>query len=79
MELNPGDTLVLMSDGLPERFNQAGEIMDYPGARKLVEEVAHASPQAIIDYLVAAGEKWANGRAQEDDVTFVVVKVKNEL
>jgi len=35
-----------------------------------------ASPQAIIDYLVVAGEKWANGRPQEDDVTFVVMKLK---
>ncbi len=32
--------------------------------------------QAIIDYMVAAGEKWANGRPQDDDVTFVVVKMK---
>ncbi len=75
VEFRPGDTLVLMSDGLPEMFNEADEILDYPTMKTLVEEVAHESPQAIIDYLVAAGEKWANGRAQEDDVTFVVVKV----
>ncbi|MCI0692283.1 SpoIIE family protein phosphatase [candidate division KSB1 bacterium] len=74
-ELAFGDALVLMSDGLPEMFNARGEILDYPGAKKLVEEVAHESPQAIIDYMVAAGEKWANGRPQEDDVTFVVMKV----
>jgi len=76
IEFRSGDTLVLMSDGLPEMFNEADEILDYPTMKKLVEEVAHASPQAIIDYLVATGEKWANGRPQEDDVTFVVVKMK---
>ncbi len=65
-----------MSDGLPEMFNEADEILDYPTMKKLVEEVALASPQIIIDYLVAAGEKWANGRPQEDDVTFVVMKIK---
>ncbi|MCI0692284.1 serine/threonine-protein phosphatase [candidate division KSB1 bacterium] len=70
-----GDTLLLMSDGLPEMFNEASQILDYPTMKKLVEEVTHELPQAIIDYLVAAGEKWTNGRAQEDDVTMVVVKV----
>jgi len=41
-----------------------------------IEELVPQPPEAIIDYLVAAGEKWANGRPQDDDVTFVVVKVK---
>jgi serine phosphatase RsbU (regulator of sigma subunit) len=68
IEFRPGDALVLMSDGLPEMFNEAGEILDYPTMKKLVEEAAHASPQAIIDYLVAAGEKWANGRPQATPV-----------
>ena len=76
IELRPGDALVLMSDGLPERFNDAGETLDYPGAKKLVEEVANQSPQTIIDHLVEGGEKWSNGRAQDDDVTFVVIKNK---
>jgi serine phosphatase RsbU (regulator of sigma subunit) len=79
IEFRPGDTLVLMSDGLPEMFNEAGEILDYPTMKTLVEEAAHASPQAIIDYLVAAGEKWANGRTQEDDVTFVVIKTTSDF
>jgi hypothetical protein len=26
--------------------------------------------------LAQAGERWANGRPQEDDVTFVVMKIK---
>lgn len=75
-EILSGDTLVLMSDGLPERFNDKDEILDYPVARKIVEEVASEAPQAIISHLVNAGNEWANGRAQDDDVTFVVVKVK---
>ncbi|MFQ5606212.1 MAG: PP2C family protein-serine/threonine phosphatase, partial [bacterium] len=76
MKLRPGDALVLMSDGLPERFNDVDEMLDYPGVKKLVEEVVMESPQAIIDHLVAAGDKWANGRPQDDDVTFVVMKMK---
>jgi ligand-binding sensor domain-containing protein/serine phosphatase RsbU (regulator of sigma subunit) len=76
VDLHAGDTILLMSDGLPEMFNPEGEILDYPQSKVLFEQVATASPQAIISHLVKAGQEWANGHPQEDDVTFVVLKVK---
>lgn len=76
LELSAGDTVVLMSDGLPEMFNPDGEIMDYPAARDVFAEVATRTPHEIIAHLAQAGESWANGRPQEDDVTFVVLQVK---
>ena len=42
----------------------------------LFEETASKSPGEIIEHLKKAGEAWANGRDQEDDVTFVVIKIK---
>ncbi len=42
----------------------------------LFEETGAHSPEEIIENLKKAGEALANGRAQQDDVTFVVVKVK---
>jgi serine phosphatase RsbU (regulator of sigma subunit) len=74
--LRKGDTVLLMSDGFPEMFNPAGETLNYPEAREAFEDVAHLSPREIIDRLVLAGEEWAGGRSLEDDVTFVVLKVK---
>ena len=44
--------------------------------RQLFQEIAHELPGQVIDHLVDEGKKWANGRAQEDDVTFVVMKIK---
>ncbi len=76
LEIRAGDTIVLMSDGLPERLNRHGEILDYSGAKNSFEQVAGRSPQEIIAHLVAAGESWADGHPQKDDVTFVVMKVK---
>lgn len=73
-----GDTLVLMSDGFPEMFNEAGEMIDYQRAKTLLEEIAqHNSPQEIINHFVRAGDEWAGARPQDDDVTFVVLKVKD--
>ena len=71
-----GDVLVLMSDGLPERFNSAGEMFDYSRTIESLAEAAARSPREIIEHLVNAGESWANGRPQDDDVTFVVLKVR---
>jgi len=77
VKLEAGDTILLMSDGLPERFNLDGEILDYPAAKNIFAEAAGKSPAEIISHLNQAGEKWANGRPQQDDVTFVVMKVKS--
>ncbi len=75
-ELQPGDTVLLMSDGLPEMLNPENEMLDYPKTTELFAEVASQSPQAIIDHLFNAGMSWADGEPQADDVTLVVMKVK---
>jgi serine phosphatase RsbU (regulator of sigma subunit) len=75
-ELQPGDTVLLMSDGLPEMLNPADEMLDYPQTVTIFQAVADATPVAILAQLFQAGEAWANGRPREDDVTFVVMKVK---
>jgi len=65
-----------MSDGLEEMFNPQDELLGEDQVKVLFEETAADSPEEIIAHLKKAGEVWANGRAQEDDVTFVVIKIK---
>ena len=77
LTLGSGDVVVLMSDGLPERFNYDGEMFDYWRTMKTLSESAARSSREIIEGLVSAGEAWAEGRPQDDDVTFVVLKVKS--
>jgi len=74
--LGHGDVLVLMSDGFPERFNQDGEMFDYSRARQALAEAASRRPREIIEHFVRAGDRWANGMPQNDDITFVVLKMK---
>jgi sigma-B regulation protein RsbU (phosphoserine phosphatase) len=75
LTLETGDILVLESDGLPERFNQQSEMFDYPSVSRVVREAADLSAQEMIDHLVRAGDAWAAGRPQDDDITFVIVKI----
>jgi sigma-B regulation protein RsbU (phosphoserine phosphatase) len=76
LELSQGDVVVLMSDGFPERFNGSGEMLDYAKAGEVLVEIADRSPQEIIDRFIEVGEEWADGRPQDDDVTFVVLKAR---
>jgi serine phosphatase RsbU (regulator of sigma subunit) len=76
LTLGRGDVVVLMSDGLPERFNHVGEMFDYSRTMDTLARAATLAPREIIERLVDAGEAWAEGRPQDDDITFVAVKVK---
>ncbi|MCP4660705.1 MAG: SpoIIE family protein phosphatase, partial [bacterium] len=75
VELAPGDTVLLMSDGFPELLNPEGELLGYAQARARFAAAAAGSPAEIIAKLTAAAEAWTAGEPPQDDVTFVVVKV----
>jgi phosphoserine phosphatase RsbU/P len=76
VQVDSGDTILLMSDGFAERFNPRNEIIGFEETVKIFGEVAMRSPRAIIDHLVKTGDSWAAGQPQNDDITFVVLKVK---
>lgn len=74
--LKPGDTLLLMSDGFPELFNENNELLDSDRVKSLFLEGVDRSPDRLIAHLLNAGEEWRKSRPQEDDMTFVVVRMK---
>ncbi len=76
LDLASGDTVLLMSDGFPERLNGEDEMLGYDKVQQAFSKVASTEPQVIIDRLVADGEAWASGRPAADDTTFVVLKVR---
>lgn len=76
LELQSGDTILLMSDGLPEMLNLENEMLDYPKTKELFTEIADKSPKAIIRHIIEGSTSWADGKPQEDDVTLVVIKAK---
>jgi serine phosphatase RsbU (regulator of sigma subunit) len=63
-----------MSDGLPELKNPDGELFDYSRVEGVFRDVAGKSSQEIVDRLVDAGEIWRKNRAQDDDVTLMVIR-----
>ena len=77
--LAPGDTVLLMSDGFAELFNNKDEMLDYSRVKEIFKEAADRSADEIIAHLFKAGEKWSKGRPQDDDITFVVLKVNGAV
>lgn len=71
-----GDTILMMSDGFPELINDQNDIFGYKRVRNIFEEVANKTPEEIIRKLKDVGSEWVNDQDPDDDVTFVVIKVK---
>src|SRR5262245_41972093 len=74
--LAPNDVVLLMSDGLPERFNPASELFEYERTKEALSNHAYAAPRAIVEGLLRTSEEWARGRPLNDDLTLVVLKRK---
>lgn len=75
LTLHTGDTLVMMSDGFPERFNKQDDILGYDTVQTICAEAKELSAQKLIDHCTQAAERWAEGAPLNDDMTFVTVHV----
>jgi len=76
VELSPGDTLVLMSDGLPELFDTRRHMVGYEGALALAEASVGGTPEEVVGRLNAAAVDWLRGGSLCDDMTFLVLRLK---
>ena len=74
IRLEPGEVLLLLTDGFREAMNSAGELFGNP--RIVATVAAHSSESAsdIFTALRRAARDFADGR-QQDDMTGIVVKV----
>ncbi len=77
VDVEPGDTVMLMSDGFPELFRKSGEMLGYEKAVEVFRDIADRSPAEILAHFEQTGKRWLDGEPPGDDITFVVMKVKN--
>ena len=72
--INKGDVILLFSDGFSELFNMKDQMLEIGGVKKIFLEETLRSSSNIISNMLKAGNKWSDGRVQEDDITFVVIE-----
>jgi serine phosphatase RsbU (regulator of sigma subunit) len=75
-ELFPGDCILMLSDGYPELANSNDEQIGYDRLQSQFLAAANKEPEEIVEYFKDCGSKWVNDKDPDDDVTFVVIKVK---
>ncbi|HOI28503.1 MAG TPA: PP2C family protein-serine/threonine phosphatase [Melioribacteraceae bacterium] len=75
-EVNSGDTILLLSDGLPELQNADREMYGYDRLKRVFAENGGKSSNEIISALQMDGANWKGELEQNDDITFIAVKVK---
>jgi len=71
--LQPGDTLVLYSDGITDAQNPAGERFGNGRWRDLIETSSSGS-QPIVSHLVDSILDYMGGASQADDISLLTVK-----
>jgi sigma-B regulation protein RsbU (phosphoserine phosphatase) len=73
--LQPGDMLVLYSDGVSEAMNPADEEWGEVRMIETVERCQGLSAAQTIEYVMAGADTFASGAPQHDDMTLVVLRV----
>jgi serine phosphatase RsbU (regulator of sigma subunit) len=74
--LNSGDRILLYSDGLPELANDKDQMFGYDRIITEFQLVGEKEPEEIVEHLKNSASQWVNGKEPDDDVTFVVIKMK---
>ncbi|HVO75994.1 MAG TPA: SpoIIE family protein phosphatase [Ignavibacteriaceae bacterium] len=75
-KVNPGDIILLLTDGFVELFNAKREMLDLEMAKNIFLHSAGNNSSNIINDLLSEADKWLNGFQQMDDISFLVIKVK---
>ncbi len=75
IELKPGDSLVIASDGVEESLNTSGQQFSFDRVRGALERLAEGSAIEVAEGLLASVRTFAHGAEISDDRTIVALKV----
>jgi sigma-B regulation protein RsbU (phosphoserine phosphatase) len=70
LALEPGDRLLLYTDGLIEARNAEGELFGEEALIALLRDTGGKTPDEAADRMIASAQQWA--RLQDDDLTVLV-------
>jgi phosphoserine phosphatase RsbU/P len=72
--LQPGDTLVLFTDGVVEAFNAAGEEFSDNRWLNVIRSLPNLNAQQTLQYLMKSVEDFVGATRQSDDITCLVLR-----
>ncbi|MCD8193267.1 MAG: SpoIIE family protein phosphatase, partial [Tannerellaceae bacterium] len=74
IQLAPGDSLLLYTDGVTEARNNKNELFGEKRLEEICTGFMSASPKAIIDQVTQAVTEFEKGKEQSDDITLLAIK-----
>ncbi|MCA9875242.1 MAG: SpoIIE family protein phosphatase [Anaerolineales bacterium] len=74
IDFQPGDVLVVATDGFSEARNAQDKEFGYDSLTLLVQSLAHKPARAIAEGIYRTVSRFSNGMSQADDQTLVVLK-----
>ncbi|MGH7185381.1 MAG: PP2C family protein-serine/threonine phosphatase [Pseudomonadota bacterium] len=76
VQMQPGDVLIAFTDGLPEALDAGGEEFGESKIQAALAATASLPVNEIRDEMVRRVTGWVADAPQHDDLTFIVMKVK---
>ena len=73
----PGDVLLAFTDGVPEAHNPENEEYGEDRLQQLLCQTAHLPADEISARIGAEMKNWIGDAEQYDDLTFIVMKVRD--
>jgi sigma-B regulation protein RsbU (phosphoserine phosphatase) len=73
IQLEPGDCLVIYTDGVTEAFNPDNEEFTEARLQPLFGENAASDVQDAVHHVIRAVDRFAAGAPQSDDITCVAL------
>jgi len=77
VQLHADDLVFIFSDGVPEALDTQGEELGADRLQRLLLEHSHLSVEEIASHVAAFVHEWSAGAPQHDDITFIVMKVRD--
>ena len=76
--LEPGDLVIVCSDGVTEARNRAGDEFGRDRLVDVVRKSHGAKPEVVLEHLIGAVKQFSEGAAQADDVTALVLRYRGK-
>ena len=76
LQLQPGDTIMLYTDGLTEAMNEAGQLFGEQRALSVLQRQPQMTAQERVEEMTAAVAEFVGQAEQSDDITMLVLTFK---
>jgi serine phosphatase RsbU (regulator of sigma subunit) len=76
--VNPGDKIILYTDGITDCRNQTGEMFGHDRLLELIRNNADANSYRLTHFVVEELEEFAGKATRQDDLTLLIIEVQEQ-